>query len=59
MTLQGLDKSLGIAEVPILYRHRPFGISSKLNTFTDGVLVLKTIFRIFKDFRPFLFFSLT
>jgi hypothetical protein len=35
---------------------RPDGSTSKLNTIKDGLKVLKTIFLIFKDYRPFLFF---
>lgn len=57
MTLSALDKQFRIVEVPIDYRDRPEGSESKLNTFRDGMRVLKTVFWIFKDYRPLLFFS--
>ncbi len=57
MTLSALDKQFRIVEVPIDYRDRPEGSESKLNTFRDGIRVLKTVFWIFKDYRPLLFFS--
>jgi len=57
MTLSALDKQFRILEVPIDYRDRPPGSFSKLNTFRDGARVLKTVFWIFKDYKPLLFFS--
>lgn len=56
MTLHALDKRFSICEVPIIYRDRPDGAESKLNTFSDGIKVLKKIVAIFKDYRPFAFF---
>lgn len=58
MSIHALDKKFLIKEVPINYRDRPEGSESKLNTFSDGWKVLKTIFILFKDYKPFLFFSL-
>jgi len=58
MSIHALDKGYSIVEVPTDYRSRPEGSFSKLNTLTDGVLVLKTIFSIFVKYRPLLFFSL-
>jgi len=58
MTLHALDKKFRITEIPINYRDRPLGSYSKLNTVSDGLKVLKTIFVVFKDFRPLLFFSI-
>lgn len=57
MTLHCLDKRFNIIEIPITYKDRMEGSFSKLNTFKDGFRVLKTIFNIFKDYRPLLFFS--
>lgn len=57
MTLHALDKRFTILEIPIEYRDRPEGSVSKLNTFSDGLRVLKTVFSIFKDFKPLSFFS--
>ncbi len=58
MSIHALDKGYSIIELPIDYRSRPEGSFSKLNTITDGVLVLKTIFSIFVKYRPLIFFSL-
>lgn len=58
MTLHTLDKKFNIVEIPIEYRDRPEGSFSKLNTFSDGFRVLKTILWVFKDYRPLAFFSI-
>ncbi len=57
LTLQALDKGFAVVEVPIHYRPRPAGSSSKLSTFRDGLLIMRTIFDIYKDYRPLRFFS--
>ena len=59
MTLHALDKKIPVKEIPIDYRDRPEGSFSKLNTFSDGFRVLKTIFWVFKDYHPLSFFSAT
>ena len=58
MSLYALDKKYIIKEIPIDYRDRPEGSSSKLNTVSDGIKVVKTIARMFKDYRPFKFFGI-
>ena len=58
MTLHTLDKRFLIKEIHIEYRDRPEGSYSKLNTFSDGMRVLKTIFWVFKDYKPLAFFSI-
>ena len=58
MSLYALDKKYIIKEIPIVYRDRPEGSSSKLNTVSDGIKVVKTIARMFKDYRPFRFFGI-
>lgn len=58
MTLQALDKGFRIREIEVPYYSRPVGSKSKLNTYFDGFLVLKTIFSIIKDYRPLYVFSL-
>ncbi|MDP4177499.1 MAG: glycosyltransferase family 2 protein [Bacillota bacterium] len=58
MSIHALDKRFLIKEIPINYRDRPDGSFSKLNTFNDGMKVLVTIFNLFKDYRPLLFFSI-
>ena len=58
MSLYALDKKYIIKEIPIVYRDRPEGSDSKLNTISDGIKVVKTIARMFKDYRPFRFFGI-
>lgn len=58
MSIHALDKGYSIIELPTDYRDRPEGSFSKLNTLTDGLLVLNTIFSIFVKYRPLLFFSI-
>lgn len=58
MTIHALDKKFAIKEIPVEYDSRPAGNCSKLNTFSDGFLILKTIFSLFKNYKPFLFFSI-
>lgn len=57
MTIHALDKNMNITSIPVTYRDRPTGSVSKLNTFRDGFKVVNTILRLFKDYRPLLFFS--
>ena len=58
MTIHALDKNFLIREIPVGYRDRPEGSHSKLNTIPDGIKVLRTIFTLFKEYKPFVFFSL-
>ena len=57
MTIHALDKNFLLKEVPIKYRDRPEGSVSKLNTYSDGFKVLMTIARLFRDYKPFVFFT--
>lgn len=57
MSIHALDKNLGLLSIPVDYRDRPQGSVSKLNTIQDGFRVLKTIFNLFKNYKPFFFFS--
>lgn len=57
MTIFALTNNMQVVNVPITYRDRPEGSESKLNTYSDGFKVLLTLFNLFKDNRPFLFFG--
>ena len=56
MTIFSLVYRLNVKEVPIVYRDRPEGSYSKLNTINDGIKVLITLFDLLKNYRPFFFF---
>ena len=58
MTIHALDKNLLIKEIPIKYRDRPEGSTSKLNTYVDGFKVIITIEKLFKEYKPQLFFGI-
>lgn len=58
MTIHALDKNLSIKSVAVEYRDRPEDSVSKLNTYSDGFKVLRTIVRLYKEYRPLSFFSL-
>ena len=58
MTIYILNKNFAIKEIPIDYTDRIEGSHSKLNTFKDGFKVIITIFNLFKEYRPLLFFSI-
>lgn len=58
MTIHCLDKNLKIKNEIIEYRDRPEGSVSKLNTISDGIRVIKTIFGFYKNYKPLNFFSI-
>lgn len=57
MSIYAVDRNMFLENVVIPYRDRPEGSESKLNTVSDGIKVLKTIGKLFRDYKPFLFFG--
>ena len=57
MTIHAAANNFKMVEVPTNYRDRPEGSESKLNTYSDGIKVLKTIFTLFKEYKPGFFFN--
>ena len=57
MTIHAVYNNMQIDNVIVDYRDRPAGSSSKLNTFADGIRVLKTIFNLYRDYKPMGFFG--
>ena len=57
MSIHAIDKNFSLVEIPVNYKDRPEGSISKLNTYKDGVKVLKTIMSLFKEYKPTLFFN--
>ena len=53
MTIHAIDKNMNISSISIDYQNRPEGSESKLNTYTDGFKVLRTIWRLHKYYRPY------
>ena len=58
MTIHAVDKNFKLVEIPVTYRDRPEGSVSKLNTYSDGFKVLKTIANLFKEYKPAFFFNI-
>ena len=58
LSIHAVDKRWRVHEVPIDYRDRPEGSESKLDTFSDGLAVLRMIGSLFKDYRPLALFTL-
>ena len=58
MTIHAVDKNMAGGKVVIDYRDRQEGSESKLNTFSDGFKVIKTIIRLFKAYKPIWFYGL-
>lgn len=58
LSIHAVDRRWRIADVPVVYRDRPEGSVSKLNTVSDGIKVIATIASLFKNYRPLKFFSL-
>lgn len=57
MSIHALDKNMYVDNLVIDYRDRPEGSESKLNTYSDGLKVLSTIVRLFRNYKPFMFFG--
>ena len=58
MSIHAIDKNMFVDNVIVEYRDRPEGSESKLNTYSDGFKVLKTIARLYKNYQPMKFFSI-
>ncbi len=57
MSIHAIDKNMFVENVVVDYRDRPEGSESKLNTYSDGYKVLKTIFRLYRTYKPLKFFG--
>lgn len=58
MSIHAVDKNMRIDHVIVDYRDRPAGSQSKLNTYSDGIKVLRMILKQFRVYRPLAFFGL-
>ena len=57
MSIHAVDKNMAMKNVVVEYCDRPEGSTSKLNTFSDGARVLRTILRLYRDYQPMRFFG--
>ena len=58
MSIHAIEKNMLVESVIVTYRDRPEGSVSKLNTVSDGIKVLGTIGKLYKNNKPFGFFGL-
>jgi glycosyltransferase involved in cell wall biosynthesis len=57
LTIQAIDKSFSMSEVPVPFCSRANGSESKLKTVGDGLRILRLFVVLFRDYRPFAFFG--
>lgn len=58
MSIHAVNANMHLENVIIGYRDRPEGSVSKLNTYSDGFKVLRTIARLYRVYKPLGFFGL-
>lgn len=57
MTIHAVYNNMQVDNVIVNYRDRPEGSVSKLNTYSDGLRVLNTILKMFRQYKPLIFFT--
>ena len=57
MSIHAVDKNMAVENLVVDYRDRPAGSKSKLNTYSDGVKILRTVVRLYRTYRPAGFFG--
>ena len=58
LTVHALHLGLPVAEIDTIYLARPAGSASKLNTWRDGLRILRLMLTLFKNERPLAFFTI-
>lgn len=57
MTIHAIYKNFKVTSIPVKYKDRVEGSVSKLNTYKDGIMVIRTIGQLVKEYKPRLFFT--
>ena len=57
MTIHAVYHNMNIKNVVINYKDRPAESPSKLNTIKDGIMVIKRMIALYKNYKPFQFFT--
>lgn len=57
MTIQAIDKNMVIDNIVIDYRSRPADSESKLITVKDGIRIIMTMQRMYRNYRPLEYFG--
>lgn len=58
MSIHAVEKNMYIENQVIEYRDRPEGSESKLNTYSDGIKVLRTITCLYRNYKPLAYFGM-
>ncbi len=58
MTIHAVNYNMQVENVVVEYRDRPEGSVSKLNTYSDGVKVIRKMLQLYKNYKPMRFFGL-
>ena len=57
MTIHAVNYNMQVENVVVEYRDRPEGSVSKLNTFSDGMRVIRKMLQLYKNYKPICFFG--
>ena len=58
MTIHAVNYNMHVENVVVEYRDRPEGSVSKLNTYSDGMRVIRKMFQLYKNYKPMRFFGM-
>ncbi len=57
MSIHAVNYNMQVENVVVDYRDRPAGSKSKLNTYSDGMRVIRKMLQLYKNYRPLKFFG--
>lgn len=57
MTIHAVYYNMQVENVVVEYRDRPEGSVSKLNTYSDGMRVIRKMIQLYKNYKPLRFFG--
>lgn len=57
MTIHAVNYNMQVDNVVVEYRDRPEGSVSKLNTYSDGMRVIRKMLQLYKNYKPLRFFG--
>ena len=57
LSIKALGRGYRIVELPVDLKSRPQGSFSKIRILQDGFLILSTILKLFRDYKPMTFFG--
>ncbi|MCM1044047.1 MAG: glycosyltransferase family 2 protein [Candidatus Gastranaerophilales bacterium] len=58
MTIHAVNYNMQVENVVVEYRDRPEGSVSKLNTYSDGMRVIRKMIQLYKNYKPLRFFGM-